>query len=202
MLYGPHGAPDFFTADDIATLFATAWRGALQLQPHRRAADRPEAALGAPRRRRGRAAPVEHPRQRLRGRHDRLHRRHADHPRPRRPEPGRLRLSRRRSSRRSCGRSASSRPATRVRFAPCRSPRRARRAAAQERGDRDAAPRAPRASRPPPRAGGRRADARATSAARGDRPRSSIRQAGDDNLLVEYGPAGARPRRCASACTR
>jgi urea carboxylase len=25
VLYGPHGAPDFFTADDIATFFATAW---------------------------------------------------------------------------------------------------------------------------------------------------------------------------------
>ncbi len=26
VLYGPHGAPDFFTDDDIATLFATAWK--------------------------------------------------------------------------------------------------------------------------------------------------------------------------------
>ena len=40
------------------------------------------------RRRRGRPAPVQHPRQRLRRRHDRLHRRHADHPRPRRPGLG------------------------------------------------------------------------------------------------------------------
>ena len=72
--------------------------GALQLQPHRRAPDRPQARVGARGRRRGRPAPLEHPRQRLRHRRGRLHRRHADHPRPRRPEPGRLRLPGRRSS--------------------------------------------------------------------------------------------------------
>ena len=72
--------------------------GPLQLRPHRRPPDRPEARVGARRRRRGRAAPVQHPRQRLRRRHDRLHRRHAGHPRARRPEPGRLRLPGRPSS--------------------------------------------------------------------------------------------------------
>ena len=107
--------------------FATDWRGALQLEPHRRAPDRPEAAVGARRRRRGRAASVEHPRQRLRRRHHRLHRRHADHPRPRRPEPGRLRLPGDDRRRPSCGRSASSSPATRVRFVPVDARRGARR---------------------------------------------------------------------------
>ena len=46
--------------------------------------------MGAHRRRRGGAAPIEHPRQRLRHRRDRLHRRHAGDPRARWPEPGRL----------------------------------------------------------------------------------------------------------------
>ncbi|GJE69775.1 hypothetical protein CHKEEEPN_1305 [Methylorubrum podarium] len=67
-------------------------RGALQLGPHRRAADRPDPALGPQRRRRGGAPPFEPARQRLRRRRHRLHRRHADPARPRRPEPRRLRL--------------------------------------------------------------------------------------------------------------
>ena len=92
VLNGPHGAPDFFTETDIDAALRDRVAGPLQLQPHRRPADRAQAALGAPGRRRGGPAPVEHPRQRLRGRHHRLHGRHADHPRPRRPQPGRLRL--------------------------------------------------------------------------------------------------------------
>ena len=44
VLYGPHGAPDFFTEDDIATFFAADWDGALQFQPHRRASHWPQAA--------------------------------------------------------------------------------------------------------------------------------------------------------------
>ncbi len=43
---GPHGAPDFFTADDIAHVLRDRLGSALQLEPHRRAADRPEAARG------------------------------------------------------------------------------------------------------------------------------------------------------------
>ena len=92
VLYGPHGAPDFFTADDIAMLRKRVVEGALQLQPHRRAPDRPQAALGAARWRRGGAAPLEHPRQCLCHRRGRFHRRHADHPGARRPLAGRLRL--------------------------------------------------------------------------------------------------------------
>ena len=54
--------------------------GPLQLQPHRRAPDRAKAAVGPARRGRGGAASLQHPRQRLRHRRGRLHRRHADHP--------------------------------------------------------------------------------------------------------------------------
>ena len=79
--------------EDIADPLRHRLARSLQLQPHGRAPHRAQAALGAHRRRRGGPAPVEHSRQRLRDRHHRLHRRHADHPRPRRPEPGRLRLS-------------------------------------------------------------------------------------------------------------
>ena len=47
VLYGPHGAPDFFTAADIETLLRHRLAGPLQLESHRRAADRSEAGLGA-----------------------------------------------------------------------------------------------------------------------------------------------------------
>ena len=74
--------------------------GPLQLQPHRGAPDRPQAGLGQGRRRRGRTAPLQHPRQRLCHRHRGLHRGHAGDPGPGRPQPGRLRLS---GHRRRCG---------------------------------------------------------------------------------------------------
>ena len=92
VLVGPHAAPDFFTAAGHRDLLRHRLDRALQLQPHWRAADRPQADLGAQRRRRGRPAPVEHPRQRLRGGRHRFHRRHAGHSGARRPEPRRLRL--------------------------------------------------------------------------------------------------------------
>ena len=66
----------------------------LQLRPHGRSPHRAEAAVGEARRRRSGAASLEHPRQRVRRRCRRLHGRHAGHPRPRRPEPGRLRVPR------------------------------------------------------------------------------------------------------------
>ncbi len=65
---------------------------ALQLQPHRRAPDRPEADVGAHGWRRSGAASLERSRQRLRRRRGRLHRRHAGDSRPRWAEPGRLRV--------------------------------------------------------------------------------------------------------------
>lgn len=58
-------------------------------------------AVGPSRRRRGRAPPVEHSRQRLRLRHRRLHRRHPGGARPRRAQPGRLHLPVHRDRRRA-----------------------------------------------------------------------------------------------------
>ena len=66
----------------------------LQLHPHRHSADRPQAQMGPQRRRRSRTPPLQHPRQRLRRRHDRFHRRYARDPGPRRPQPRRFRLPR------------------------------------------------------------------------------------------------------------
>ena len=133
-------------------------------------------------RRRGRAASLEHPRQPVRGRRRRLHRRHAGDPRSRRPEPRRLRLPRRPSSRPTCGSSASSRPATGC--ASCRS---------------ISSPRA----RSPPRAGSEIAELASASpdctetvslaspvvmsTGEGD-TRLVARLSGDTHLLLEIGP--------------
>ena len=67
-------------------------RGALQLRPHRRAPHGSATDVGAQRRRRGRPAPVQHPRHAVRRRRSRLHRRHPDHPGPGRPVARRIRL--------------------------------------------------------------------------------------------------------------
>ena len=99
VLIGPHAAPEFLTADGLDDLLRADVGGALQLGPHRCPPDRPAPAVGPPRRRRRRPAPVEHPRHRLRDRRRRPHRRHAGDPRPRRPEPRRLRLPGRRGRR-------------------------------------------------------------------------------------------------------
>ena len=124
VLYGPHGAPDFFTPDDIETFFATAWevhynssRTGVRLigpKPSWARADGGEAGLH----------PSQHPRQRLRHRHDRFHRRHADHPRARRPEPRRLRLPGDHRPSASCGRWGSSTRATTCASRGSTSPRR------------------------------------------------------------------------------
>ena len=93
VLYGPHGAPDFFTRRRHRNLLRNLLEGSLQFQPHRRPADRPQARVGAARWRRGGPASIEHSRQRLCHRRGRFHRRHAGDSRPRRPQPRRLRLS-------------------------------------------------------------------------------------------------------------
>ncbi len=49
VMYGPHGAPDFFTQPDIDTFFSTRLAGALQLQSYRCALDWSQAAMGASR---------------------------------------------------------------------------------------------------------------------------------------------------------
>ena len=193
--YGPHGAPDFFTADDIDDVLRHRLEGPLQLRPHRRAADRPEAALGAPRRRRGRPAPVEHPRQRLRDRH-------------RSTSPATCRSSsaptarasaassaRRRSSTAERGSSASSRPATRVRFVPV-SLDEARRPLRPGARDRRCAP------SPRTRCAAPATVRRSSSAATRPRPPAVADPAdGDANLLVEYGPTCSTST-CGSASTR
>ena len=206
VLYGPHGAPDFFTPDDIDVFFATDVEGALQLRPHRRAPDRPEAGVGAPRRRRGRAASLEHPRQRLRHRRRRLHRRHADHPRARRPEPGRLRLPGDHRRAPSCGRSASSRPGD-TRALPRRHARRgARAAAAQDSAIASLATPAERATArdvPLPISADDRGRSCARSPADGDAPARRDHPPGRRRVPAGRVRAdGARPRRCASASTR
>ncbi len=87
-------------------------RGALQLRPHRRPPDGPATDVGAQRRRRGRPAPVQHPRHAVRGRRARLHRRHPDHPRPGRAVASADSSARRWSPAATCGSSASCAPAT------------------------------------------------------------------------------------------
>ncbi len=66
--------------------------GARELRPNRGAVGRASTGMGPARRGRGRPAPIEHPRQRVCGRHHRLHRRHADRARTRRAESRRVRL--------------------------------------------------------------------------------------------------------------
>ena len=80
VIYGPHGAPEYFTEGYIARFFATDWevhfnssRTGVRLIG--------ETRVGARERRRGRPAPVEHPRQPLRHRRGGLHRRYAGDPR-------------------------------------------------------------------------------------------------------------------------
>ncbi len=129
--------------------------------------------------------PSQHPRQRLCRRHHRFHRRHAGHPRPRRPVPRRLRLPGRPSPRPSCGRWASCTPATKS-ASRVSAPRRPRSACAAGRRDRDARARRSAASCPAANAarrcivGGRDATAKTPSVA--------YRRAGDAYLLIEYGP--------------
>jgi urea carboxylase len=114
VLYGPHGAPDFFTDDDIAMFFGT--RLAVHYNSSRTGVRLigPKPQWARTRRRRGRAASVQHPRQRLCDRRDRFHRRHAGDPRARWSQPGRLRLpGHRGAGLRVAGSSASCAPATR-----------------------------------------------------------------------------------------
>ena len=92
VLEGPHAAPDFFTAGVDRDVLCEQLGGALQLRAHRDPADRTGPGVGAGGRRRGRPAPLQHPRHAVRGGHRRLHRRHADPPRPGRSEPRGVRL--------------------------------------------------------------------------------------------------------------
>ena len=189
VLYGPHGAPDFFTDDDIDDVLRHRLGGALQLQPHRRAPDRPEAAVGAhaTAARPGCIRPTSTT---------------TPTPSARSTSPATCRSSSGPTARASAASSA--RPPssqaelwklgqlqpgdTRALRAGRRSTQAARMRRARRTRDRDARGR----SAPPltPRAGAARPIRRSCIAA--PRPTnaraSSIRQAGDDYLLVEYGP--------------
>ena len=122
------------------------------------------------------------------GRRRRLHRRHADPARPGRPQPRRLRLPGDRRQRRAL----EARPAPPRRHGPLRAGRRRRVAGAA---------RAPRRAGVAPAGGD--GDGGVLGRARRRRPADgAYRRSGDDNLLVEYGPMHARPRRCGCACTR
>ena len=146
------------------------------------------------RRRRSGPASLEHPRQRLRGRRRRLHRRHARDPRAGRSEPRRLRVSGRRSRAPSDGRWASSRRATGC--ASCRCGREAAREL-----------RAPRSARSNAAAAAAR---RWPSPTEWRRPTDPARRPEPRRLPARRGrlfprrvrTAGARSRACVSARTR
>ena len=82
VLYGPHGAPDFFAPEDIETILSAEWRVHYNSNRTGVPPDRPKAALGTRRWRRSGIASVEHPRQTLCDRRAGFHRRHAHHSRP------------------------------------------------------------------------------------------------------------------------
>ena len=187
---GPHAAPDFFTDADIDAFYATDW------EVHYNSARTgvrlvgPAAGVGAPRRRRGRAAPVEHPRHAVHRRRGRLHRRHADHARARRPEPRRLRVPGHGGRRRA----VEARPARarRPRALRARRPRRRRR------------DRAPRPRRHAPRRD-RRDPPAACSPSRprdGDAPQVTYRRSGDARAARRVRADDARPRPAAPRRTR
>ena len=162
--------------------------GALQLEPHRRAPSRAKAQVGAYRRRRSRPASVQHPRQRLRDRRHGFHRRHAGHPRPRRPVPRRIRVSRHARDA-ELWKLGQLRPGDRVRFKPQRAEARRWHRTRGDHGRTAATRRLPARRRyracgtgPTPL----RSDSR-NPAGRGQRPRVVYRHAGDANLLIEYG---------------
>ena len=61
VLYGPHGAPDFFTAGRHRALLRATWKVHYNSNRTGVRLIGPEAALGAARRRRGGPASLQHP---------------------------------------------------------------------------------------------------------------------------------------------
>ena len=160
-LEGPHAAPEFFTEDDIDDFYAADWKVHFNSARTGVRLVGPRPPLGPHGRRRGRAAPVQHPRHAVLGRRRRLHRRHADPARPGRAQSWAASSARRRSS-----------PAAlEARPAPAR----------RHRALRAASPRTGSGARRAHRADGGVLGAR-------DGPAVTYRRSGDDNLLVEYGP--------------
>ena len=92
VLYGPHGAPDFFTDEDIEMIFATPWKvhynsdrtGVRLIGPRPNGRAEMEAR---------RAPPIQHPRQCVRHRGNGFHRRYARFAWSRRAKPRGLCLS-------------------------------------------------------------------------------------------------------------
>ncbi len=146
-----------------------------QLGAHRRPAHRAAPVVGPRGRRRGRAAPVQHPRRPLRGRRARLHRGHADHPRPGRAEPRRVRLPGRHRERRAVEDGAAAAGG----HGALRAGARGGRGVACATGARSRRWRAPAATATTASWPGAR---RAT-----DAPAVVYRRDGDDNVIVEYG---------------
>ena len=180
VLDGPHGAPDFLT-DDGHRAPSTPPSG--RCTTTRRA---PACGWSGPSRRWARADGGEaglHPSNihdnAVHRRRGRLHRRHADHPRPRRAEPRRLRVPGHRDRRPIAGSSASSRPATACASCPSIATRRTS-ASSPARAARPRTVDAP-DSRPRP-------CSRTRPARRRHARRSPTGAQGDARLLVEYGP--------------
>ena len=94
VLYGPHGAPDFFTHEDIQTFFAVDWQVHYNSSRSGVRLIGPKPRMVTERRRRGRVASVKHTRQCICHRHCRFHRRHAGDSRSGWPKSRRLRLPR------------------------------------------------------------------------------------------------------------
>ena len=93
VLYGPHGAPDFFAPEYIETFFASDWEVHYNSNPTGIRLIGPKPVWARDDGGEAGLASEQYSRQCLRHRHDRLHRGHAGHPRPRRPVARRLRLS-------------------------------------------------------------------------------------------------------------
>ena len=74
VLYGPHAAPDFFTEEFMATFFATDWKVHYNSSRTGIRLIGPETRIRPHGWRRRRPASVQHPRHRIRHRHDQFHR--------------------------------------------------------------------------------------------------------------------------------
>ena len=180
---GPHAAPDFVTDGRHRRVLRHRLAGPPPLVAHRRAPGRADARLGARRRRRSRAAPVERPRHAVHGRRGRLHRRHADRARARRSEPRRVRRARSPSSRDDRWKLGQLAPGDRVRFVPVDRDEARRAAVAASAACTAGVPiaRTPPAAQP-------RSTVLATRAAAATHRRSPTARRATRAVLVEYGP--------------
>ena len=96
---GPHAAPDFFTRADIDEIYSSRYEVHLNSARTGVRLSGPKPSWARDRRRRGRTAPLQHPRHPLRRGGAGLHRGHPDPARPGRSEPRRIRVPGRRRQR-------------------------------------------------------------------------------------------------------